>query len=92
MIGRVEAAGVHATELAESYTALDRYASNPLPTVFGYTSSGLVGEELVGVVAREHPDVVVVDAMFSAALAVAPRFGRPTAVMLHTFLNNCLPM
>jgi len=92
MTGRVEAAGMRATELADAYTALDRYASNPLPTVFGYTSSALVGDELVAIVAGEQPDVVIIDAMFSAALAVAPQFGRPTGVMLHTFLNQCLDM
>lgn len=92
MVGRVEASGFRATELGSAYAALERYRANPLPTVFGYTSSGLVGQELVEVVATESPDVVVVDAMFTAALADAPRFGRPTAVVLHTFLNHCLAM
>jgi len=92
MVGRVEASGFRATQLGSAYAALERYGANPLPTVFGYTSSGLVGQELVEVVATESPDVVVVDAMFTAALADAPRFGRPTAVMLHTFLNHCLAM
>jgi len=39
-----------------------------------------------------RPDVVVIDAMFSAALHVAPRFARPTAVMLHTFFNRLVEM
>jgi len=90
MVGRVEAAGLAATELAEAYTDLDRYSFHPLATVFGYTSSATVGEELVRVVAEQNPDVVVIDAMFSAALNVAPRFGRPTAVMLHTFFDRLL--
>lgn len=92
MVTRVEAAGFRATELADAYAALDRYAFHPMPTVFGYTSSGLVGEELVQVVGDDDPDVVVIDAMFSAALAVAPRFQRPTAVALHTFLYRLLGM
>lgn len=88
MVGRVEAAGLTAFELAESYRLVDRYAFHPMPTVFGYTSSPAVGDELVEVVARTAPDVVVVDAMFSAALQVAPRFGRPTGVVVHTFLHR----
>jgi hypothetical protein len=84
MVGRVDAAGLAATALHHARTDLDRYASHPLATVFGFTSSPAVGEELVALVAERKPDVVV-DAMFSAALHVAPRFARPTAVMLHTF-------
>lgn len=90
MVPRVEAAGLRATALTEARTDLERYAFHPLPTVFGYTSSPAVGEELVGLVADTGPDLVVIDAMFSAALQVAPRFERPTAVMLHTFLLQIL--
>jgi Erythromycin biosynthesis protein CIII-like, C-terminal domain len=63
-----------------------------MATVFGYLSSPAVGEELVGVVADRAPDVVVIDALFSAALNVAPRFSAPTAVMLHTFFDRLMPM
>ncbi len=92
MVERVEAAGHRATALVEAFSLLSRYSFHPLPTVFGYTSSPAVGEELVEVVSGVDPDVVVVDAMFSAALDVAPRFGRPTAVALHTFLNRIFSM
>jgi UDP:flavonoid glycosyltransferase YjiC (YdhE family) len=92
MVGRVAAAGLAATVLHHARTDLDRYAFHPLATVFGYTSSPAVGEELVAQVAERQPDVVVVDAMFSAALHVAPRFARPTAVMLHTFFNRLVEM
>ena len=85
MVGRAETAGVKASALAHAWTDLDRYSFHPLPTVFGYTSSPAVGEELVDVVAAGNPDLVVIDAMFAAALNVAPRLGRPAAVMLHTF-------
>ena len=88
MVGRVQAAGLAATELVHARTDLDRYSFHPLATVFGFTSSPAVGEELVAVVADREPDVVVIDGMFSAALDVAPRFGRPTAVMLHTFFDR----
>lgn len=90
MIGRVEAAGLRAVELEHARTDLDRYSFHALPTVFGYTSSRAVGEELVDVVEANDPDVVVIDAMFAAALNVAPRFGRPSAVMLHTFLYRLI--
>jgi UDP:flavonoid glycosyltransferase YjiC (YdhE family) len=90
MVDRVAAAGLEATALADARTDLDRYSFLPLATVFGYTSSPAVGEELVGLVHDRDPDVVVVDAMFSSALDVAPRYGRPVAVMLHTFLDRIL--
>ncbi len=60
--------------------------------MFGYTSSPAFGDELFGIVAADDPDLVVVDAMFAAALNVAPRFGRPTAVMLHTFCYRLIDM
>jgi len=90
MVGRVQAAGLSATQLAHARTDLELYSFHPLPTVFGYTSSPAVGEELVTIVEDDGPDVVVIDAMFSSALNVARRFNRPTAVMLHTFFDRLL--
>jgi UDP:flavonoid glycosyltransferase YjiC (YdhE family) len=90
MVGRVEAAGLSATQLVHARTDLDRYSFHPMATVFGFTSSPAVGEELVALVHDTDPDVVVIDAMFSAALDVAPQFERPTAVMLHTFFDRML--
>src|SRR5664280_3841474 len=46
MVGRVDAAGLAATELVDARTDLDQYSFHPLATVFGYTSSPAVGEEL----------------------------------------------
>jgi len=90
MVGRAEAAGVRATAFTHARTDLGRYSFHPMATVFGYTSSPAVGEELLGIVADSGPDLVVVDAMFAAALHVAPQFGRPTAVMLHTFCHRMI--
>lgn len=90
MVDRVEAAGLWAKELAHAYAEVDRYSFHPLATVFGYTSSPTVGEELVEVVTAEAPDAVVIDGMFSTALHVAPRFRVPTAVMLHTFFDRLI--
>ena len=92
MVGRVEAAGLSATALREAGTDLERYSFHPLAGVFGYTSSASVGEELVGVVPTFAPDVIVIDAMFSSALDVAPRFGLPTAVMVHTLFDSLWTM
>lgn len=88
MVDRVRPAGLQAFALDRAWVDLDRYSFHPLATVFGFTSSPAVGEELVERVAAEDPDVVVIDAMFSTALQVAPGLGRPTAVMLHTFLDQ----
>ncbi|MFN8022773.1 MAG: glycosyltransferase [Acidimicrobiales bacterium] len=88
MISRVESAGLEAHPLATSYLHVDRYAFHPMPTVFGFTSSPAVADELVEVVQRSTADAVVIDAMFSAALQVASRFERPTGVMVHTFLHR----
>ena len=65
--GRVEAVGLAASELVHAYTDLDRYSFHPLDTVFGFTSSPTVGEELVELVAEENPDVAVIDAMSSTS-------------------------
>ena len=92
MLGRVSAAGFSATALDEASTDLDRYSFHPLAGVFGYTSSPSVGEELIADASAFDPDVVVIDAMFSSALDVAPRFRRPTAVMLHTLFNSLWTM
>jgi UDP:flavonoid glycosyltransferase YjiC (YdhE family) len=92
MVPRAEAAGVRARAFGRARSDLDRYSFHPLATVFGYTSSPAVGEELADTVAAEDPDLVVIDAMFAAALNVAPRFGRPTAVMLHTFCYRLVDM
>ncbi|MCU0274511.1 MAG: hypothetical protein MUE34_14860, partial [Acidimicrobiales bacterium] len=56
MVGRARASGFDARELTRSYELVDRYAFHPMPTVFGYTSSPAVGEELVTLVAEERPD------------------------------------
>jgi UDP:flavonoid glycosyltransferase YjiC (YdhE family) len=88
MVARVATAGHRAHALATARSEIDRFAFLPLPTVFGYTASPAVGDELVRVVARERPDVVVIDAMFAAALDRAPHFGVPTVVMVHTFARR----
>ena len=44
------------------------------------------------IVAAEAPDIVLIDAMFPAALAQAPGFKQPTVVFVHTFVFRQLDM
>lgn len=90
MTQRVRPAGFRALELTQSYHDADRYAWHPRGRLFSYLTSPSVGEELLDLAKTESPQVVVIDAMFGAALDVAPRFGLPTAVMLHTFLHRTI--
>jgi UDP:flavonoid glycosyltransferase YjiC (YdhE family) len=55
-------------------------------------TSPAVEAQVRDVVAAEAPDVVLIDAMFPAALAQAPGFGRPSAVFVHTFVFRQLDM
>lgn len=86
MVPRARAAGATAHAFEQALTDQASFAFHPLASVFGYCCSPAVGEELVELVAVQDPDLVVIDAMFGAALDVAPRLHRPTAVMVHTFL------
>ena len=88
MVGRVRTAGLAARELTQAYALVDRFSWHPLARVFGYLGSPAVGEELISVAQEETPDVVVIDAMFGAALDVLPKFGAPTAVTVHTFVRR----
>jgi UDP:flavonoid glycosyltransferase YjiC (YdhE family) len=92
MVPRVRAAGLDAVALESAYSVVDRFDFHPQATVFGYTSSPVVGAELTDRIRDDSPDAVVIDAMFAAALEVAPEFGRPAAVMLHTFLYHLVEM
>src|SRR5271169_69887 len=94
MVARVEAAGLTTRELTQAYKLLDRFDWQPQAQlrIFAYLASPAVGEELVSLVRDEAPDVVIIDAMFSAALDVAPQLGAPTAVMVHTFARRTAPM
>jgi UDP:flavonoid glycosyltransferase YjiC (YdhE family) len=86
MVTRAQASGHTAYALDQALTDQEAFSFHPLVSVFGYCCSPAVGEEVVQLVEESDPDLVVVDAMFGAALDVAPRFRRPTAVMVHTLL------
>jgi UDP:flavonoid glycosyltransferase YjiC (YdhE family) len=90
MVPRIREVGLTAVEVTHAYTNADAYAWHPRGQLYAYLTAPVVAEELLGIAAERHPDVVVIDAMFGAALGVAPKFGVPTAVMLHTFLHRTI--
>ena len=93
MVPRVEAAGFRAIELTEAYTQVDRYPQgNFMTRAACYLTSPAVAAQVKSVVASEQPDLILIDAMFPAALAEARGFGRPTAMVCHTFIFRQLEM
>lgn len=77
-------------ELRQAYANADLYQDDPRGRTLAYLTSPAVAEELLTVARAERPDAVVIDSNFGGALAVAPRFGLPTAVILHSFLRRTL--
>lgn len=87
MMSRVQAGGFGAIELTSAYAQVDKYPEgSPLRRAACYLTSPASADEVRAVVASEAPDVVLIDGMFPAALSQAAEFGRPTAVVCHTFL------
>ncbi|HEV8016146.1 MAG TPA: glycosyltransferase [Stellaceae bacterium] len=93
MVPRVRAAGFQAIELTEAYAQVARYPQGHFLTRAAcYLTSPAVEEQIDAVVAAEKPDIVLIDAMFPAALARAPGFNRPSAVFVHTFVFRQIDM
>jgi UDP:flavonoid glycosyltransferase YjiC (YdhE family) len=93
MVPRVRAAGFRAIEFARAYEQVDRYPQgNFMTRAACYLTSPAVEVEVASIVSAENPDMIVIDAMFPAALANAGRFGCPTAVACHTFIFRQLDM
>ncbi|TDC84223.1 glycosyltransferase [Micromonospora sp. KC606] len=90
MTRKVRPTEFDAVELRQAYANADRYQDDPRGRTLAYLTSPAVAEELLAVAAAERPDAVVIDSNFGGALAVAPRFGVPTAVILHSFLRRTL--
>jgi len=87
MVPRVEAAGFRAVEFKKAYAQADRYPQgSPLTRAACYLTSPAVEEEARAIVAAQKPDLILVDAMFPAALAQSPGFERPSALICHTFI------
>jgi UDP:flavonoid glycosyltransferase YjiC (YdhE family) len=93
MVPRVKTAGFRAIEFTQAYAQVDRYPQGHFMTRAAcYLTSPAVEAQAEAFVAAEKPDVVLIDAMFPAALARAPGFGRPSAVFVHTFVFRQLDM
>jgi UDP:flavonoid glycosyltransferase YjiC (YdhE family) len=93
MVPRVKTAGFRAIEITQAYAQLDRYPQGqPLTRPACYLTSPAVETQVQEIVAAEAPDLVLIDAMFPAALAHAAEFGVPSAVFVHTFVFRQLDM
>ena len=91
MVGRVERAGLRAVEIKRAYEQADRYPANKwLPKAASYLTSPAVADEIAELLATEKPDLLIVDAMFPAALVEAKRSDVATAVMCHTCVYRML--
>ncbi len=86
-LARIEGEGFRAFGFKNAYTQVDKYPDiGPITRIACSLTSPDVAEEIKEVVAAEQPDAIMVDAMFPAALDIAPSFGVPTSVFCHTFL------
>ncbi len=93
MVPRVKTAGFRAIEFTDAYAQVERYPQGTFLTRMScYLTSPAVEAQVRAVVAAEAPEIVLIDAMFPAALAQAPQFGAPTAVFVHTFVFRQLDM
>ena len=78
MVPRVKTAGFRAIEITDAYAEVDRYPQGHFMTRAAcYLTSPAVEAQVESIVAAEAPDIVLIDAMFPAALTRAPHFGRP---------------
>jgi UDP:flavonoid glycosyltransferase YjiC (YdhE family) len=93
MVPRVKTAGFRAIEITQAYAQVDRYPQGHFMTRAAcYLTSPAVEEQVRSIVATEAPDIVLIDAMFPAALAQAAGFKQPTIVFVHTFVFRQLDM
>lgn len=93
MVPRVEAAGFRAIEITRAYEQVGTYPPPAFLTRLAcYLTSPSTADEVRAIVVAESPDLVLIDAMFPAALTEAFAFEQPTAVMLHTFIFRQLEM
>jgi UDP:flavonoid glycosyltransferase YjiC (YdhE family) len=87
MVRSVEAAGFRTIEITQAYAQIDCYPrGHVLTRAACYLTSPAVEAQVKKIVDAEAPDIVLIDAMFLAALAQAPHFGRPSALFVYTFL------
>ena len=86
-IARIEGEGFRGIGFKDAYTQVDKYPDmGPITRIACSLTSPDVAAEIKEIVAAEQPEAILVDAMFPAALDIAPSFGVPTSVFCHTFL------
>jgi UDP:flavonoid glycosyltransferase YjiC (YdhE family) len=90
MVPRVERAGFRAIELRRAYEQTDRYPQRWIPKAASLLSSPATAEEIRALLPAERPDVVMIDAMFPAALCEAAEYGAPSVVVSHTAVHRML--
>jgi MGT family glycosyltransferase len=90
MVPRVERAGFRAIELTRAYEQAARYPNKWIPKAASFLSSPASADEIRALVASEQPDLVIIDAMFPAALTEAAQFACPVIVMVHTCVYRML--
>lgn len=93
MVPRVKTAGFRAIEISDAYKQVDGYPQGShLTRLACYLSSPAVEAQVQSIVVKEAPDLVLIDCMFPAALMHAADYGRPSAVLVHTFVFRQLDM
>ena len=93
MVPRVKTAGFRAIEITDAYKQVDRYPQGSFLTRMAcYLTSPAVEDQVRSIVAADSPDIVLIDAMFPAALTQARTFTQPKAVFVHTFVFRQLDM
>src|SRR5581483_1632457 len=93
MVPRVKTAGFRAIEISDAYKDVDHYPQGHFMTRAAcYLTSPAVEAQVRAIVASEAPDIVLIDAMFPAALTQALSFTQPKAVFVHTFVFRQLDM
>jgi len=90
MIARVERAGFRAIELQRAYEQVARYPNKWIPKAASYLTSPAVAEEIRALLKSHGPDLVIIDAMFPAALVETASFDGPTIVVCHTCVYRML--
>jgi hypothetical protein len=93
MVPRVDAAGFRSIEIERAYEQVGTYPPPAFLTRLAcYLTPPATAAEVRAIVAAEAPDLILIDAMFPAALNVAGGFGCPSAVILRTFLFRQVDM
>src|SRR5580692_572219 len=87
MVPRVKTAGFRAIEITDAYKQVDHYPQGHFMTRAAcYLTSPAVEAQIRAIIGAETPDIVLIDAMFPAALANAAQFGCASIVFVHTFV------